>query len=368
MPKISVLHIFGRMHLGGAELRTLDIMRNMNREKFEFAFCVLSGRRGELDEEIKRLGGKIHYLKLNLFFPFKFAYLLKKKKFTIIHSHVFYFSGVILFISRLCNQKKRIVHFRNMKEKTPKNKNKTLRKLYLKLIDLFATDILAVSEGVMNSIWAQKWKKDKRCRVIYNGIDLVHLQKKKPKEDLGSNEDHIYIHIGRMANQKNHLRVFDIFWEIQKKDPWAKLFFVGRKNVNIMRKLNEKINSYNLNERVFFLGERTDVFYLLKNSKLLLFPSLWEGLPGVVIEACAAGTPVLASDLPGINEIKKHLPMVTCLSLKENNKTWAEQALKISDYWRRTNNLEEKGFQFVKQSVFDIQNTVEQLERIWEGS
>jgi glycosyltransferase involved in cell wall biosynthesis len=63
----------------------------------------------------------------------------------------------------------------------------------------------------------------------------------------------------------------------------------------------------------------------------VLLPSLKEGLPGVVLEACAAGAPVLASDLPGVREIAAQLPGVEFLSLSAGDREWAARALALAE-------------------------------------
>nr|MDT0666648.1 glycosyltransferase [Micromonospora sp. DSM 115978] len=76
-------------------------------------------------------------------------------------------------------------------------------------------------------------------------------------------------------------------------------------------------------EFVEFTGESFDVPGLLANASLLLLTSRHEGLPTVVLEACAVGTPVLSSDLPGVREIASHLAGVTTLPLAAADETWA---------------------------------------------
>jgi hypothetical protein len=92
----NILHLFGRMDRGGAEMRTLDVMRRADRGRFRLHFCALSGRRGELDEEIRSLGGEVHLLPLSASFPWKFRRLLREGRFDVVHSHVHYPSGYLL--------------------------------------------------------------------------------------------------------------------------------------------------------------------------------------------------------------------------------------------------------------------------------
>lgn len=115
----KVLHIFGRMSYGGAEKRTLDLMRHIDRKRYHFHFCVLSGQSGELDKEIQHLGGSIHYIALSLAFPFKFLQLLRREQYDVVHSHIHYSSGLILWLSALANVPIRIAHFRNTSDGKP---------------------------------------------------------------------------------------------------------------------------------------------------------------------------------------------------------------------------------------------------------
>ncbi|MFN8944113.1 MAG: glycosyltransferase family 1 protein, partial [Pseudobdellovibrionaceae bacterium] len=97
MRTYRILHIFGKMDRGGAEMRTLELMEKLSNEKqFLFDFCVLSGQPGELDSKIRSLGGEVHYLKLNFAFTNQFRRLLRTKKYDAIHSHVHLFSGYLL--------------------------------------------------------------------------------------------------------------------------------------------------------------------------------------------------------------------------------------------------------------------------------
>ena len=122
-----------------------------------------------------------------------------------------------------------------------------------------------------------------------------------------------------MRPPKNHLRLIDIFGEVLRRQPTAVLLLVGQGRNAIERRLHRRIAQLGLGGQVVFCQERTDVPRLLGAADALIFPSLWEGLPGVVLEACAAGTPVLASDLPGVRDIAARLPRVRCLSLEADN-------------------------------------------------
>ena len=114
------------------------------------------------------------------------------------------------------------------------------------------------------------------------------------------------------------------------------------------------------------LGVRDDVPQLLKMSDVLLLPSIHEGLPGVVLEACATGTPVLASDLPGVREIASRLPLVRYLPLTAADEEWADAALDLSSEapLPRPSAASIDAF---RASVFHIDRAVEAHRELWDG-
>jgi glycosyltransferase involved in cell wall biosynthesis len=88
-----------------------------------------------------------------------------------------------------------------------------------------------------------------------------------------------------------------------------------------------RVTSLGLTDHVVLAGERADVASLVAAADLLLLTSLREGIPGVVLEARAAGTPVVATDLPGVREIERRLGGVTPVGLDQPDATWADHAL-----------------------------------------
>jgi glycosyltransferase involved in cell wall biosynthesis len=335
-PPIKILHIFGRMVRDGAETRTLEIMRNVDRDRYQLHFCSLSGLPGDLDDEIRALGGQVHLCRLAPDFPWRFLRLLREQQFDVIHSHVHYFSGYLLRLAARAGIPTRIAHFRITDDGQGNNiRRRYQRRLMRYWIDRYATCILAVCQAAMEASWGPQWRLDPRCQIIYNGLDLSAFE--QPPDRIGVRREfnlpptaNLYIHVGRMDPQKNHQRVLSIFAELLNHDAHAFLLFVGRGDNAIERQLRLRANALRIGERVIIAGKRSDVPRLLQAADLLLFPSLWEGLPGVVLEAGAAGTPVIASNLPGINEIAAQLPLIRCLPLDTDDHVWAQAANSFS--------------------------------------
>jgi glycosyltransferase involved in cell wall biosynthesis len=199
------------------------------------------------------------------------------------------------------------------------------------LIDWCATDILAVSEGTMREAWRADWDADPRCRVIFNGLDTSRFDPdvvpSSVRHEFGwSAAAPLFISVASFQPAKNQLRVVEVFNEIVQRNAEARLLFVGREVNGYQATVRDVVGRLGLDDKVAFAGERSDVPRLLKAADVLLFPSKWEGLPGAVLESCAAGLPVVASDIPGVLEIRRHFPSVRALSLAETDDVWAEQA------------------------------------------
>src|SRR4029077_16843152 len=122
--------------------------------------------------------------------------------------------------------------------------------------------------------------------------------------------------------------------------------------------------SLGIAERVVFAGTRRDVPRLLGAADLMIFPSSREGLPGAILEAAAAGAPVLATGLPWILEISQRLMDVRCLSLSQADETWAAAAVGMIAC-RGTAGAALKRFE---QTPFSMRNCTRAFEAVYRGS
>jgi glycosyltransferase involved in cell wall biosynthesis len=352
-------------------MRTLELFRRVDRQRYRFHFCVLSGLPGELDEPIRALGGEIHYLPLNVTFPWRFRRLLREHRIGVVHSHVHYFSGYLLRLAAKEAVAVRVAHFRNTHDGYGKNIRRRLQRLVMRRwIDHYSTSILSVCEGAMEYAWGKKWTLDSRCRVVYNGLELSPFSLPPDRDSVRKEFDlppdsRLYVHVGRMDPQKNHTRVMSIFAEIVRRDPRAYLLLIGRGGNQIEGAVREQAALGGLAARVRFAGERPDVPRLLKASDLLLFPSLWEGLPGAVLEACAAGLPVLASDLSGVKEIARYFPNVSAFSLGANDDQWASMALTAAG--DSSSARHSRAEELFAKTPFTMRACVAALSSVWEG-
>ena len=297
---IRVLHVIGSMNQGGAENFLINVYRNLDRTEIQFDFLV--NREGFFDNEIKKMGGKIFYISalqkvgqiayvknLDNFFE-------EHKEYKIIHSHINKVSGLILERAKRAQIPVRIAHSHN--SKFGKNWLIRIYKTYLgKKILKNATHFFACSEK------AAKWlfkEKSKDAIIIRNAIETEKFKyskekRKKIRNELAIDDNCMVIgNIARFSEQKNHSFLIDIFFEYQKINPKTCLILVGEGSLK--KKIQDKVNNLKLDDKVKFLGIRTDTDYLYSAFDYFLLPSLYEGLPVVLVEAQTSGLKCLTSD------------------------------------------------------------------------
>ncbi len=323
------------MDRGGVEMRLLDLLRRIDRRRFGMEFCAISGKRGVLDREIHALGSTVHHCPLGPMFPWRFQRLLRAGCFHAVHSHVHLSSGFFLRLAAAAGVPIRIAHFRSTGSGRPVSLRRRLQDALMRhWIDRRATHILGVGEAALAHGWRADWQRDPRCAVIHNGLDTAPFaapaDRTGVRREFGWPEDcPLLIHVGRMCPPKNHPRLVEIAGRIMHGASQMRLLLVGAEDADLKAALARRLGVLGVGGRTVFAGNRGDVPRLMLAADLMLFPSVLEGLPGAVLEACAAGLPVLASDLPGIVEIAGQFPGVRFLPLQSADEQWAAVAGEI---------------------------------------
>jgi len=220
----------------------------------------------------------------------------------------------------------------------------------------------AVSKSLIRDIGIKK----EQIITIPNGIDAdaysIKISKEKKLQDLGlKNNSKIVATVCRLHEPKKGLTVLLEATKRLQKEIDFQLIIVGT------GKDEEKLRLITANERIHahFLGERKDVQEILQVTDIFVLPSLYEGFPVVVLEAMAAGVPVVASRVGGLTEavVNRETGFLV------NPSDPGELADKIKDLL--TNNKMRKrfgknGFKRVKEK-FSINKTVDEIENLWKG-
>ncbi|MDQ0859278.1 glycosyltransferase family 1 protein [Bacillus sp. V2I10] len=355
---IRVLHAVVNMNRGGAETLIMNLYRNIDRSKVQFDF--LTSKPGVFDDEITELGGRIHripyitecghrnYIKhLDQFFK-------ENSQYKIVHAHMDKMSGFILRAAKKACIPTRIAHSHNTQ-----SEGGIPAKIYKSYagsqISKASTHYLACSRVAAN--WLFK-SKASSSTILKNGIEINKFAfsqaiRDQVRADLRIEKNSVAIgHIGRFNHQKNHIFLIDIFNELLKAVPNAVLILVG--DGPLRSTIEDKVKDLNIENKVQFLGIRSDVELLLQAFDLFVFPSLHEGLPVTLVEAQASGLPCIISDNIS-NEVDMDVNLIKYTS-NTNMSEWIEnihevQKLKINRNIN-FNNLSDKGYDIQHSSAW----------------
>ncbi len=334
--------VFGPLNVGGAELCMYDLLTRLRPAGHTFDFISLSPTVGTLHELIESAGGRIHLCPITGGFAKNFRRILRESEIDVLDCSLHFFSGLLLMLAAREGVAVRIAHLHTMGDGRRSTPRRWLQRRVMRLlIDKYATEVVGVSEGVLAAAWSPEWRTDARCKVLYNGIDTQRFAnlptREEARKQLGLSLDASYlIHVGSMQPAKNQLKLLSVFQSYLALDPSAKLLVIGRSNNSYGQAVHQEVERLQLGDNVMLLGERRDVDLWLRAANAMVFPSIREGLPTVVMEAVAAGTPVIASDLAGILELSRMLDGITPAPVAESPQTWAAM---VHDVVRRGTGL-----------------------------
>lgn len=336
MAEIRILHVVTYMGRGGLETMLMNYYRHIDRDKVQFDFLVHRDFKADYDDEIESLGGKIY--RIPRLVPWSKSYKNTLKEFftshpeyKIVHVHQDCLSSVALKCAKECGVPVRIAHSHNSSQ--GKNIKFLIKKYYMRKIPKYATELFACSKS------AGDWMfRGQSYLIMNNAIDAKSFSyNEEIRNDLRKEfklaEDECVIgHVGRFFEQKNHSFLIDIFREIKNRDKKAKLLLVG--DGALRSAIEDKVRKLGLEESVIFAGIRKDMNNIYQAIDAFVLPSLFEGLPVVLVEAQASGLNCIVSDTVSdegniINRVKK-------LSLDDSTEKWADTVLEAA-YEKREN-------------------------------
>lgn len=298
---IVVAQIMGKWVGGGVESVIMNYYRHIDRNKIQFDFICDEDSINIPYDEIEKLGGKVilcpPYQKLPKYLKF-LKQLFREKKYRIVHSNINTLSVFPLYAAKKAGVPVRIAHSHSTSN--PKEWKKNLLKNALRPFSKkYATDYFACTKHAGEYQFGKKAVEQGKIKIITNAIDIEKFKfdpeaRKRLRKEFGfKDDDYVIGNFGRLIPQKNQLFLIDAFAEFKKKNPNAKLLIVGEGDLR--DKLEEKIASYSLANDVRIEGFRKDLKKCYSALDLFAFPSIYEGLGMVAVEAQVNGLTVLSS-------------------------------------------------------------------------
>lgn len=356
---MRVLHMISSFGRGGAPAVILNYMKYMP-ESIKFDFLLRSGKNAYMDE-ISDRGGKVfntasfpkHIIK-NWYETIQF--ICNHKEYKVIHVHC----NSLVYVFPICIAKKLlnrkiIIHSHNTM--ADGKIAEIIHYVHRPLVKFFSNERIACSDI------AGKWcYNNKDYVVLRNAIDLSKFQydekeRNYVRKKLNIEDKHVFIHVGRFEKQKNHDFLINIFNNLHLADSKAVLLLIG--TGSLQEEIINKVKKMDLSMYVFFLGEQENVQQFLTASDVMLFPSLWEGLPVTLVEAQGCGLKILCSDV--ISKEVHITSLIQSVPLNKSAEFWANEAEKLY-----SSTIEVDVNDQITKSGYNIMNEVINLKKIYE--
>ena len=307
--KVLVLH--GHLSMGGEERVLLSVLKNLvelnydvdllitwnhgennlfeneipEKVNYKFLFDNYNGK-NKLIKEIYRIRAKTTYLK-------KVEKIIKENKYDVIidySSNLLKYNNFDIKVPVFA-----WIHFSlTFGEKLSADKIEKYRKQYKKY-----DKILAICDTMRDEFVEILGMDKNKVELVYNPIDLEAIRKKAENIDK-KYENYLkqdyFLQVSRLTEQKQPEHLVDIYYKLKQRGIKEKLYFIG--NGEKVELIKQKIKEYKLQNDVILLGQIENPYPFFKNAKLFVHTGKYEGLPTVLLESLALGTPVVAYDCP----------------------------------------------------------------------
>jgi glycosyltransferase involved in cell wall biosynthesis len=334
MPEpIKVLHVLGSLKCGGAETWFVQLLDHLCPQRIHVDVLVHNPG-GEYESRVQSKNSKIVYCgrptDLCSYTSGVRLLLRENGPYHIVHSHLQLFTGWVLRNAHKCGVPGRIAHARNTQDgKSTGFQRAVYSALMRYFIRRHATHLFAVSNDAAEGAFGKKLSRSCGFEVM-TGIDFSPFQTKidrgRVRAELGIPDNTLTIgHVGSFRRQKNHAFLIDIIQALQSLHPQLMLLLVG--TGALKDEIVATVKRMHIDKKVRFLGDRRDVSEILRIMDVFVFPSFYEGLPRVLIEAQAAGVPCVASStITSEVAVESGCP-INFLDLTDTPQTWAQTIL-----------------------------------------
>jgi sugar transferase (PEP-CTERM/EpsH1 system associated) len=302
-----VCQLLHGLEVGGAEVLAARLGRRL-RDAYRFLFVCLD-HLGSLGEGLRKEGFPVVVLGrqpgIDWRCVWRLARLMRRERVGLIHAHQYgpFFYGLA---ARLLYRRPALVFTEHGRQHPdyPRRKRIVVNRLLLQRRDR----VVGVGEAVREALIRNEGIPPQRVEVIYNGIDLAPFSPDgvsppaEVRREIGVGaEDLVILQVARLDYLKDHATAVRTLAHVARHRPDARLLLAGEGPER--EGIEKLIREHDLGRHVLLLGQRTDVPRLLAAADLFLLTSISEGIPLTVIEAMAAGLPVVATGVGGLAEV-----------------------------------------------------------------
>lgn len=361
---IRILHMLYGMNIGGAETFVYNILSCIDDKKFQLDIAIQDNNitNEKLNTLCQNKNCQVHMLPR--FNKNYFAYLravknlIKNSDYDIIHIHMNALINVAPIFIALFFGKKVIIHSHSTQNNLGGKPGELLHKTNKLLLNKLNVERVACGKD------AGLWMFGKYSFIVLdNAISISEFKYDENERnsiwaELGLSGKKVIGHVGRFVEVKNHEFLLEVFSEYTKNHQNVALVMVG--DGELMETMRLRAKELSLENKVYFVGSRADVRRYYSSFDCLLFPSKFEGLPFVLVEAQTNGLPVVASD-----KVTREMDLVGNMyfvPLEASMQVWIEmieKALEPVDRMKYAMDMAE--------TKYNITNMVKKVEDLYCG-
>lgn len=365
MEIVRVLHVLTGLHAGGTESFVMTYLRNIDKNKVIFDFLITS-KNGFYEDEVQSYGCKIyritsrrknalkHYIEMNDFFK------KHSNEYSVIHIPQSLTYSLPFDLSYKYRIPGIISHCHGVDPKRAKYFGQMFKRILGPRILEKSSDIFSCSVEAAKLMWGENIVNNDKFKVIHNAIDAHKFEfndilRMEKRVELDLNSDFVIGYVARFDYMKNQAFLVDIFFNYLQINHQSKLLLIGKgKSLPMIRK---KINKYNIQDKVIIIEESNEINVLMQTMDVFVFPSTYEGLGIVAIEAQASGLKVLAStEIPIETKITN---LIEYISLNDKQ-LWLEKLCSLACGYKRRLTFTE-----IQMSNYDITIEAKKLEELY---
>lgn len=320
---MKVLHLVHSLNPGGVETNLLRMMQSIPRSRVAMDVCCRDARFGPLFDKYTATGAKVVSARwahvtstpwkvLQTGFVRRLTEILRKGRYDLFHVHVPFVSGLATYAAQRAEVPLLLtIHRSTFEADSTFSRNWIMRSAYqlylrqnLRIAIRHAVHVSANSRAALK-LMVGRQADGNRFSILCSGIErsrpATDDERASFRSELGWSPDcPLILHVGRFDAGKNQRGVVQVFQQVLASHPAARLVLVG--DGPLRPSILQLVEQRGLASNVRWLGRRSDVPAIMSRADLLLFPSYTESLSAVVLEAGAAGLPIVASRIPGMDE------------------------------------------------------------------